>query len=54
MVMKSLVNSKVVDLEVPRSIQGDSTIFSHHATKPARPQARDPIRITRATSLCLF
>ena len=28
MVMKTLVNFKVVDLEVPRSIRGGSTIFS--------------------------
>ena len=27
MVMTSLVNSKVVDLEVPRSIRGGSAIF---------------------------
>ena len=33
MVMKSLVNSKVLDLVVPRSIRGGSTIFFNDKTE---------------------
>ena len=51
--MKTLVNFKVVDLEVPRSIRGGSTIFPTIAAKPARPRAPDLIRIACATSLAI-
>ena len=37
-VMKTLVNFKVVDLEVPRSIRGGSTIFSNKRGAKKIPQ----------------